>query len=311
LDLRRRLAKLNLGSTDYLNRLAYITSAAMVVVNPAGEFLHGATDTALYYLIEARAAQLSGIPTFFVNLSFEIDDQVLIDIADHVFSACEAFEFRDMESAEYFCRMGGKAVPIVCPDGAVLSPVDRLEVRGGKGVALAINGLQVREYGFDSNWGSIIEKIGRSNKVTLTSNEPATDRLFWREYLDIAGVTCDIQTRRFDDYAQFLSGFDVVVSSRLHTCVLGMLAGSPVIPVEIGTFKLTGFYNQIGMTDEPIRMDEDDWQAKLLEKIDVVSANGVGRIIFQDARLRVARESLKSGLDGVFTNDLLSESEKN
>ena len=303
--LRSRLSALNMGASDYYNRLAYLCSADLVVVNPAGEFQRNATDTALHYLLEARCAQLSGISTAFVNLSFELADSVLIQVADHVFSCCDVVEFRDTESKDYLDEMGGVSKPLVYPDGAIMTAVERPETRFGKGIALAINALQVRDSDLSAGWDGIIDDLRQAAPVTLTSNEWTTDHPFWKKYLSLDRVGCDGETLDCFDYARSLAYYDAVVSSRLHTCVLGLIAGAAIVPVETGTFKLTGFFNQIGMMQEPIRMGGEGWQNSLLSKLQTVTADPAARVAYQDAFIDIARDKWRDGLGAAFRQDLL------
>ena len=202
-------------------------------------------------------------------------------------------------------QKGGTRVPLVLPDGAILSEIGVVDDNGRSGLALAINAQQVRSMGFLEQWNTIVDKLRKFGPITLTSNEWTTDHPFWKKYLNMDGVHCEGQSLDYSDYARFLSGFEVVVSSRLHTCVLGLLAGAPIVPVETGTFKLTGFFNQIGMKNEPIRMDEGEWEQRLLDRIAAVLADPESRIIEQDSHIRKARSSLREGLNAAFDNKLL------
>lgn len=305
LSIRSRIAALSVGSDEYFGRLAYLQGADLVVVNPAGEFYSDAQDTALHYLIETRCAQLAGCRTAFVNLSFELTDPLLIRLSDHVFGHCDVLEFRDLESAAHFANHGGRKTPVVVPDAALLSSIEGPTPAGGRGLGLAINALQVVSFGLQDAWDALVEKLARQGPITLTSNEWTTDFPFWKRYLSHSGVTCDGQHLDYAGYARFLAQFDVLVSSRLHTCVLGLVAGAAVVPVETGTFKLTGFFNQIGMPHEPIRMGEDSWQAKLLQRIEAVRADRQSRVEFQDQYVLAAKNAIRAGLDGVFLPSLL------
>ena len=307
LRLRSRLASLNVGSRDYLNRLSHLTAANLVVVNPAGEFQRDARDTALHYLLETRCAQLSGCRTAFVNLSFEVSDPMVIRIADHVFSHCDVLEFRDSESESHYTENGGSVEPTVLPDLAVNSSIERRPRKERKGLALAINALQVHEHGLAEMWDALVSELAQRWPVTLTSNEWTTDYPFWKRYLQQDGVTCDGQLLDYAEYARFLANFDVVVSSRLHTCVLGLVAGAAIVPVETGTFKLSGFFKEIGFPDEPVRMDSTDWQARLVSRVEAVRQNRESRIRLQDQRVSSARAFIRDGLDRLFPSALVSE----
>jgi polysaccharide pyruvyl transferase WcaK-like protein len=305
LRVRSRIAALSVGRDEYFGRLAYLQGADLVVVNPAGEFYTDAQDTALHYLIETRCAQLAGCRTAFVNLSFEVTDPLLIRLSDHVFAHCDVLEFRDQESVAHFTNHGGRKTPIVVPDAALLSSIERPTPAGGRGLGLAINALQVASFGLQDAWDALVAELARQGPITLTSNEWTTDFPFWKRYLARAGVTCDGQHLAYADYARFLAQFDVLVSSRLHTCILGLVAGAAVVPVETGTFKLTGFFNQIGMPDEPIRVGQHAWQTKLLQRIEAVRADGRSRRELQDKHVMAAKNTMRSELDGVFLPSLV------
>ncbi|MCL4673954.1 MAG: polysaccharide pyruvyl transferase family protein [Sphingomonadaceae bacterium] len=304
LRLRGRLARIGVGEAAYLERLSYICGARLVVVNPAGEFQANATDTPLHYLLETRCAQLSGASTAFVNLSFEVADPVLARLSDHVFRHCDLSEFRDTESLEHLRATGGTAEPLILPDGAIMSAIARPESGGGKGLALAINALQVREHALAEKWDAMVDQLLTAGLVTLTSNEWTTDFPFWHKYLERDGVTCEGSDLPYDEYARLLVGYDVVVSSRLHTCVLGLVAGAAIVPVETGTFKLSGFFNMIGMADEPVRMDSAGWQDRLLERIAAVRSDRAARIAMQDRHVDAARARFEQELTAAFTDRL-------
>jgi polysaccharide pyruvyl transferase WcaK-like protein len=306
LRLRSRIEALNLGASEYLNRLRHITQADLVVINPAGEFFCEALDSALPYLLETRCAQIAGCRTAFVNLSFEVADPTVIRLSDHVFAACDVLEFRDRESEAHLLANGGIAKPLVFPDGAIMTKLERTPERFGNDIALAINALQVGDYNLSEGWDGIIDELRNAGPVTLVSNEWTTDQPFWKKYLTLEGVSCDGEMLDCFDYARSLARYDVVVSSRLHTCVLGLIAGAAVVPVETGTFKLTGFFNEIGMTREPIRMGEDGWEVRLLRKIKSVAADPAARVSQQDTFISSAVASWHDGMDAVFPDDLLA-----
>lgn len=296
LNLRGRLAQLGAGDARYFDRLAYLCASDMVVLNPAGEFQSTACDTALHYLLEARCAQLSGAATAFVNLSFYVNDPVLALLSDHVFRNCCLTKFRDAESLTHLRATGGTASPVILPDAAILSKINRPAKRGGRGLALAINALQVRDHGLSDQWDHMFPKLLGSGPITLTSNQWTTDYPFWQQYLKRSNVDCEGQNLPYDEYAQLLGSFDVVVSSRLHTCVLGLLAGAVIIPVESGTFKLTGFFSEIGMPSDPIRMGVDSWEDAVIERVNKAFDNKAELVSRQDAHVSSARSRLETEL---------------
>jgi polysaccharide pyruvyl transferase WcaK-like protein len=305
LRVRNRIAALGLNSKEYLDRLAYMTSANLVVVNPAGEFYPAATDTGLHYLLETRCAQLAGCRTAFVNCSFEVSDSTLIALSEHVFRHCDVLQFRDSESLEYYKKHGGTKTPLIVPDGALLSAIEPPAAKGGRGLGLAINALQVDAHNLGGKWDALLDELTGQGHVTLTSNEWSTDFPFWKKYLSRKNVSCDGEQLDYAAYSRSLAEYDVVVSSRLHTCILGLVSGAAVIPVETGTFKLTGFFNQIGMPGEPVRMGDGAWDKKILERIQAVRADRKGRVRLQNQHVAAARNTIRAGLDSVFIHSLL------
>lgn len=306
LRLKSRLSSLGIGSSDYLGRLAYLVGSSMVVMNPAGEFQSNAGDTALAYLLEARCAQLTGVRTAFVNLSFEITNPTLMRVADHVFQHCDVLEFRDEESAQHLRSHGGLSTPVVLPDAAILTEVPReINADGRRGIALAINALQLSDGYLQDAWDSIIPQLTGLCRVTLTSNEWTTDEPLWRRSRERFGLEAEGGELSAADYARFLASFGVVVSSRLHTCVLGLVAGVPIVPVETGTFKLSGFFRQIGMEHAPVRVGANDWGTDVV----VRAAEALDRreewVALQDKHLVDARAALVGGLDRLFVDELL------
>lgn len=305
LQIRRRLAALNFGASDYLNRLYHLTQANIVVVNPAGEFQPSSSDTALVYLLEARCAQIANCRTAFVNLSFEATDPMVALLSDYVFSSCDIVEFRDDESRERFHAKGGRTGVSVLPDGVLISGIDRKESQGAHGIAIVINGPQTTELCLTRAICKLLERLVENEKVTLTSNEFATDRPYWNDYLAINGINCVDNSLDFRDYALLLANFEVVVSSRLHTCVMALLAGVPVVPLEAGKFKLTGFFNKIGMPNEPVRAGASGWEDSLLNRIRTFQRNREERIADQNKCIEKAQLELIEGLNQIFTAELL------
>lgn len=303
LSLRSRFASFGLAKRAYVDRLALFRGAAMVVVNPAGEFYPHATDTAVAYLLDVRCAQLLGVPTATVNLSFEVADPTVRRLSTFVLDQCDLLELRDSESQLEYAAAGGRRIPLVLPDAALLTkrplPAAGDAPRGS--VALAINGLQVRDAHLESDWLAFLDRmLAAGLRPTLTSNEWSTDEAFWGPLLAKRNITAVGQEADYRAYMKLLAGFEIVVSSRLHTCVLAMVAGSIVIPVESGTFKLTGFFKQAGFTDLPVRLGSPGWQDAILARIGSAQADPASMRTIQNARRDAARRHLYEGITDAF-----------
>lgn len=304
LSLRSRLAGLGLAKRTYLKRLALFPGSDLVVVNPAGEFQSDATDTAIAYLLDVRCAQLLGIPTAMVNLSFEVADATVRRLAVHVLDQCALLELRDSESGTEYAAAGGKCQPLLLPDGALLTPPlppPENDPAKRAPMALAINALQLHQAGLESDWLALIDRLLEAgHRPVLTSNEWSTDEPFWGPLLAGRKLTAVGQRADYRAYMALLGGFDVVVSSRLHTCVLAILAGSVVVPVESGTFKLTGFFRQAGFGNLPIRLGSDGWQDAVVSRITEIRIDRA-RALAEQTRIRdAARQHLQASLQAAF-----------
>jgi polysaccharide pyruvyl transferase WcaK-like protein len=273
LAIRSRLAAFGAGKSDYRARLAVLSAADVVVINPAGEFQGDATDTALAYLLELRLGQLTGARTGMVNLSFEVESPTIRTISVHVMNQAELVEFRDEPSKVEFESVGG-ASSIVLPDMAVMTPVEHVATRDGHAIGMAINGLQARAAGLEAEWARLLDRLRDvGHEPILVSNEWSTDAPLWPAVQGSTPVQSEGRDVDYAAYASLLGGFDIVLSSRLHTCVLALCAGTYVIPVETGTFKLSGFFEQIGLPDAAISLSDPTWNDQVADRIAAYTAD--------------------------------------
>ncbi|MFC3580126.1 polysaccharide pyruvyl transferase family protein [Sphingomonas hylomeconis] len=303
LKVRSRLSSLGLGRAEYRKRLAQIRDAGMLVMNPAGEFFPQGGETVLIYLLELRVAQLLGVPTVMVNLSFEVENPLLRRLAAYVMDQCHALEFRDDESAAAYREAGGVRSAAILPDAALLTPPPAAQqaFAGGATIALAINALQVRAAGLDADWIAFFDRLGSEGfDPVLTSNEWTTDEPFWADLLQGGKVRSEGREADCSEYVALLGRYDVVVSSRLHTCVLAIIAGTPVVPVETGTFKLTGFFKQIGLDTAPIKLGAPGWQDLVVDRIREAQRDRAAVVSRQSQKRDAAALRLRSGLSDLF-----------
>lgn len=299
LSVRSRLAGLGLAKRAYFQRLNLFRGVTLVVVNPAGEFQSDVTDTAIAYLLDVRCAQLLGVPTAMVNLSFEVTNPTVRQISAHVLDQCHLLEFRDIESRDEYAAAGGRREPLVQPDGALLTKLPPATVGqpSTTKIALAINALQVRQAGLEQDWLQFLDRLLAADvRPVLTSNEWSTDEPFWGPLLAERQITAVGQHADYAAYMALLGTFGIVVSSRLHTCVLALLAGSVVVPVESGTFKLTGFFRLAGFPEAPVRLGSDGWQDAIIARIHFVRDNYDDVVADQNARRDAARATVRANL---------------
>lgn len=300
LQVRQRLAAFGLFDAARARRQGKVAQASLYVMNAAGEFLPKLTDTPIQYLLDMRAAQLLGVPTAFVNTSFEVEHPVVRRIAAHVLDKADVLLFRDHASAANYKAGGGQKEPIVRPDAAMLHGQLQAPQPATGRVALSFNGPATTKAGLGDQWLSLARAIRAAGlEPVFISNEWFNDAQVWAAWQASDGFAAEGENLDIDDYVAFLGGFDAVISGRLHTCVLGIESGTPVIPVETGTFKLTGLFTQIGLIDRP-EQPAPGWEGPLVERLKAVVADKAGEGARQQAIIAEAREKLRADLTALF-----------
>src|SRR5687767_14303653 len=140
LNLRGWIARTGRYRRSYLERLAAVQRARLVVVNPAGEFYPREPEPAFYHLVDAHVAHKLGRPTAIVNHTMDIEDPTLRAVIPRLYRQLDLVGFRDTKSVQAFQAMGGDlANVVVAPDLALASqPALALPRRSGV-IAVAIN----------------------------------------------------------------------------------------------------------------------------------------------------------------------------
>lgn len=295
LQIRQKLAKFGAYDRARAPRQALIGSAAAVIMNAAGEFLPRLTDTPIQYLIDLRAAQLAGVPTGFVNTSFEVTDPTVRRIAVHVLDRAQAVIFRDRASLANYRVAGGQGPATVVADAAMLhSHLHTAAAPTGR-VALAFNGPATEAAGLIPAWIDLAQRLrARGLNPIFVSNEWFNDAPLWRDHLTAHGLSAAGEGLDVDDYVGFLNSFDCVVSGRLHTAVLSVIAGAPAVPVETGTFKITGLFDQIGF-DRPLTVTSN-WSAAAADHVSDIVRRKADVVISQQRLLARARDDVTDAL---------------
>jgi polysaccharide pyruvyl transferase WcaK-like protein len=266
-DLRQRLnvrgwiARAGRYRHDYLERLAACQRASFVVVNPAGEFFPRSPEPAFYHLLDAHVAHKLGRPTAIVNHTMDIEDPTLRKIIPHIYRELDLIGFRDSKSAEAFRAMGGDpGNVVVSPDLALLSVPTAGPARRSGAIAIAINVPEAAARGYADQWFDVVRGLRAAGRqVVLVSNEVPADDLFYQRMRRELGVTIEGNGLDYDRYAALLGSFDVVISSRMHTAILSMVGGAPVVAVEGASFKISGLFQELGLAMPVTRPSSPGW----------------------------------------------------
>ncbi len=252
LNLRGLLARTGYYADEYRHRLSACQRAQLVIVNPAGEFFPRGPQAAFYHLLDADVARKLGVSTAIVNHTMDISDPTLRAIIPRMYRSLAMVGFRDQTSVVAFEAMGGDTRNVVVtPDLALTIELTNARPRRPGAVAVAINVPEAAAHGYLERWVDVIAKLrAQETEVVLVSNEVPADLEFYERLMArFPGLQLEGAGLDHDAYGELLGSFDSVVSSRMHTCILAMVAGAPVVAVEGASFKITGLFKELGFTD--------------------------------------------------------------
>lgn len=281
LQLRRWAARAGVYKEAYRRRLGACASARLVVINPAGEFFPHDPAPALYHLLDAHVSHKLGVPTAMVNHTMDITDPTLRQLIPQIYRHLSLIGFRDEKSVSAFQAMGGDLRNVVvAPDLALTTTIDRPSARLSGTIALAIHTPDAEVINRLPEWLQVISALrGKGFKVVLVSNEMPSDKPFFEKVQQRISIPIEGEGLPFDRYAQMLGTFDFVVTSRMHTGILAMVAGTPVIPVEGPSFKISGLFQELGLA---------------MPVIQPTSAGWIDRIVDEAIKLREGRDAASS-----------------
>lgn len=249
LQLRRWAALAGLYQTEFAQRLGVYGRSSCVVLNPAGELNPESIDPPLRMLTELLAAKKVGSRVGVINFSYEITEPHIAPLFARLFEQCDFICVRDALSLEVLADAGVSRSRLhLVPDLVFMTEpefsdndtalaqslgIDR------NTVAVVVNGKTGLSKVED--WTALIERIRSiGKKVVLLSNELSSDIAFLEELSRQSGATLIQEQYSYRQYAALLSQLSLVVSNRLHTCVLAMTAGTPVVAIEPILRKVRG-----------------------------------------------------------------------
>jgi polysaccharide pyruvyl transferase WcaK-like protein len=298
LNLRRWAARAGRYREEYRRRLAACQRAQLVVQNPAGEFFPEDPAPALYHLLDLHVAHKLGRPTAIVNHTLDITDPTLRRLIPPLYRAFDLVGFRDEKSVDAFRAMGGDAKNVlVTPDLAVTTKSPSQRTRTPGTVAIAIHTPAAAWSNRSTPWIDVITGLKTKGfNVVLVSNELPSDQAFFDQVRQRVSVPLEGARLDYDRYSEMLGGFDFVVSSRMHTSILAMVAGTPVIPVEGPSFKISGLFQELGLTAPVIQPTVEGWTDRIIERAVRMREQRDGDAREVVAKIGAARERITAAL---------------
>lgn len=295
LNLRGLLAGAGKDRTAYLKRLSAFQRADLVVANPAGEIYPDGAQVTFVHLLDIYVAKKAGARAGIVNHTLEIRDPTLKRLFPELYRRLDIVEFRDEKSREALREMGGDAqTPIVAPDLALTTPPPAPAPRRPQ-VGVAIHTTEAAHGGQLGQWGELIGRLRAAGfDLVFISNDLAIDTPVYR------GLAPDLpiegQGLEFGPYTEFLSRFDFLVTSRMHTGILAMVAGTPIVAVEPTAFKMTGLFQEVGIEAPVIRPSEAGWVDRALAQALAMRDNRETAAAEVSGKVAAARRRIESVL---------------
>jgi polysaccharide pyruvyl transferase WcaK-like protein len=296
LNLRGLLARSGKERTDYLTRLSAFQRAGLVIANPAGEIYPDGADVTFIHLLDIYVARKAGARAGIVNHTLEIRDPTLRRLMPELYRRLDIVEFRDEKSRDALREMGGDAeTPIVAPDLALTTPPPTVRPARRPKVGVAIHTTEAANAGQLGDWRELIGKLQQAGfDLVFVSNELPIDTPVYRSLA--ADIPIEGRGLEFDPYTELLAGFDFLVTSRMHTGILAMVAGTPIVPVEPTAFKMTGLFQELGLETPVIRPSEPGWVDRALAQALALSDNREPAAAQVTTQVAAARRRIESVL---------------
>jgi polysaccharide pyruvyl transferase WcaK-like protein len=275
LAVRKRLAVLGLiERAPAVTAVQACADSDLVIWNPAGEIHPVAygVDHVLRLLILLGVAQRFGRKTAVINHSLEIEDKRLATLIGHVYRKLDYVGVRDASSIEVARQMGVREERLYESPDLVFLAIRRSgetvpDVVDEGTIALSINGLEA-ERGVDE-WQHLMDGLkGLGRPLLLVSNAVNHDRDFALKLsLMVGGAKVVMHQPGYQALRGYYRPCSVLISSRLHSSILSLSEGVPVVSVEPSIFKLTAIFEQMDYPIGTERIQEVGWADRVLASV--------------------------------------------
>lgn len=263
--LKRLLGITKVFFPAYQPRAAYLKSADWLVYSGAGEV--GDNSVFLRQLLEIRVAQKLGVKTAAVNQSVVIKTPLFQQLTAHVYGKMEKIIIRGTQTQRNLIKYGvPEKIIELAPDSAINATYNGNVVRDKNKIGfnltprLNVNNAQIE---------TIIKHLeGLGKEVFFITNEPFGDLSMMNILQERFGIKPISKLDGYKDYMEKLASLGWVISARLHTNVLSLATGIPIIPVEGNVFKTTELMEQLQYPIPVIDTAQNEWVEKLLAEVD-------------------------------------------
>lgn len=265
--LKRFLKRSFLFDKSYVERLDKINSSDVFVYSGAGEVSDN--HVFLRQMLEIRIAQKLGKRTGAVNQSLVIKTNNFKKIVGLVYGAMDHIVVRGEVSKAAIAATGVSEKKIfVAPDSAVCTDCDISQVPKNNMVGINLTPFIKFHY---HDVEKVLAKLKTYNrKVVFITNEPIGDIPVIQKFKDDYKINC---LPECDDYISFtkkIAAFEYIIGARLHTSVLALTVGVPVVPIEGLVWKTKELFSQLKYPIDTVNVDDRGWAESIIQSIDLI-----------------------------------------
>lgn len=258
-------------------------ASELVIYNPAGEINHTSSYVPLMRLHQIAVAQAAGVPSAIVNFTFEPADEFVEYAARRTLPLTGCVIVRDVESADALRSLGVSSDKLwVLPDAVFL--VEGATDGERESAAKAYPEI-VDAYGIVFNhkyagnqlraFVALVEGLRLKGRVVLLSNEPVTDGPHLEAISrSLPGGPCPVivSCTGHRQYVGVMANLRALCTSRLHSAILAMVTGTPVVVLENGGHKFAGAMRTAGLQGVVVDASCEEWEKGVSETLDRVKA---------------------------------------
>ena len=280
IGFRRNLGALGLiGREEARCTFNTLGWADLVVWNPAGEFHpSGKPDQTFRLLLLMAVAKKLGARTAIINHSVEISDKRLEALVALVYRKTDFISVREQPSADRVLALNVPADRVhITPDLVFLASTSTVppitphaDIPAGA-IGLSINGLEA--FNGSDEWDTLLSKLKELGRpFVFVSNAANHDLQLFRTLARKHGGHV-VETQ--PDYVALRSIFSqlgVLISSRLHSSILALCEGTPVVTIEPSMFKVTGIFERLRYPFPTKNVALIGWSQAVIQDIQTILA---------------------------------------
>ncbi|MEO8772107.1 MAG: polysaccharide pyruvyl transferase family protein [Ferruginibacter sp.] len=270
--VKRMLKRFSLYDKTYMPRIANINSCDVLIYSGAGEVSDN--HVFLRQMLEIRIAQKLGKQTGAVNQSLVVNTDTFKKIVNLVYGNMNQIVVRGAISKADIASFGVDINKImVAPDTAIRTIAEAGGVKKKGSVGINITPLLKYEW---KDVEAIVGKLRQYNKeIVFITNEPLGDLPIQERFKTSFNIDALPEPKNYMEYAKQLSGFDYIISARLHTNVMSLAGGVPVIPIEGMVFKTKELFAQFEYPIPAINVNDANWVQAIIDSIDSMEKGNI------------------------------------